>query len=83
MQMICEVYHLMRQGLGMTHKQMHAVFAEWNKGELNSYLIEITRDILGYTDENGQKLWISSWTLPGRKAPANGQSWPRSTQVNR
>jgi 6-phosphogluconate dehydrogenase len=54
MQMICEVYDLMKRGLGLTNQEMHDVFAEWNKGELDSYLIEITRDILGYKDENGQ-----------------------------
>jgi 6-phosphogluconate dehydrogenase len=54
MQMICETYQMMRIGLGMTNPQMHEVFTEWNKGELDSYLIEITRDILGYKDENGQ-----------------------------
>ncbi|MGH2272525.1 decarboxylating NADP(+)-dependent phosphogluconate dehydrogenase [Anaerohalosphaeraceae bacterium U12dextr] len=53
MQMICETYQMMRQGLGMTNAQMHEVFAEWNKGELGSYLIEITRDILGHKDETG------------------------------
>ncbi|HML75368.1 MAG TPA: decarboxylating NADP(+)-dependent phosphogluconate dehydrogenase [Anaerohalosphaeraceae bacterium] len=53
MQMICETYQMMRQGLGMTNAQMHEVFADWNKGELGSYLIEITRDILGYKDEAG------------------------------
>ena len=53
MQMICETYHLMKQGLGMSNEEMHAVFAEWNEGELNSYLIEITRDILAYKDEDG------------------------------
>ncbi len=53
MQMICETYHLMRSGLGMTNEQMHEVFAEWNAAELNSYLIEITRDILAYKDEDG------------------------------
>ncbi len=53
MQMICETYQMMRQGLGMTNPQMHEVFTEWNKGELDSYLIEITRNILGYKDENG------------------------------
>jgi 6-phosphogluconate dehydrogenase len=53
MQMICETYQMMRQGLGMTNPQMHEVFTEWNKGELDSYLIEITRDILGYKDETG------------------------------
>jgi len=54
MQLICEAYHLMRDGLGMTAEEMHKVFAEWNEGELDSYLIEITRDILGYKDEKGE-----------------------------
>ena len=54
MQMICETYDLMKRGLGMSNEEMHQVFAEWNKGELDSYLIEITRDILGYKDEEGQ-----------------------------
>ena len=52
MQMICETYQMMREGLGMTNKEMHQVFTEWNAGELDSYLIEITRDILGYQDED-------------------------------
>ena len=50
MQLICEAYQLMKEGLGMSNEEMHDVFAEWNKGELDSYLIEITRDILGYKD---------------------------------
>jgi 6-phosphogluconate dehydrogenase len=54
MQMICETYQLMKQGLGMSNEEMHEVFAEWNQGELDSYLIEITRDILGYKDEDGK-----------------------------
>ena len=54
MQIICETYQMMKQGLGMNNDQMHEVFKEWNEGELDSYLIEITRDILGYKDENGQ-----------------------------
>ena len=54
MQLICEAYQLMRDGLGMTAEEMHAVFADWNNTELDSYLIEITRDILGYKDENGE-----------------------------
>jgi len=53
MQMICETYQMMKFGLGMTNGQMHKVFAEWNDAELDSYLIEITRDILGYKDEDG------------------------------
>jgi len=56
MQMICESYHIMKQGLGMTNQQMHEVFAEWYKGPLNSYLIEITRDILAYKDEQGNEV---------------------------
>ncbi len=54
MQMICETYQMMKDGLGMTNEEMHATFAEWMKGELNSYLIEITRDILAYRDEEGK-----------------------------
>jgi len=56
MQLICEAYHLMRSGLGMTAEEMHRVFAEWNKGELDSYLIEITRDILAYKEPDGTPL---------------------------
>ena len=56
MQMICETYHLMKAGLGLSNAEMHEVFAEWNKGELDSYLIEITRDILGYKDEDGNEV---------------------------
>ena len=54
MQLICEAYQLMRDGLGMTSEEMHQVFANWNKTELDSYLIEITRDILGYKDASGE-----------------------------
>ncbi len=53
MQMICETYHMMKEGVGLSNEEMHEVFAEWNAGELDSYLIEITRDILGYKDEDG------------------------------
>jgi len=56
MQMICETYQMMKQGLGMTNQQMHEAFSEWNKGELNSYLIEITRDILAYKDQDGNEV---------------------------
>ena len=53
MQMICETYHIMKDGLGMSNDEMHQVFARWNDGVLDSYLIEITRDILAYKDEDG------------------------------
>ncbi len=56
MQLICEAYHLMHEGLGMTAPEMSKVFAKWNKGKLDSYLIEITRDILAYKDEDGKPL---------------------------
>src|SRR5664279_990494 len=48
MQLICEAYNIMKNGLGMTAPEMHEVFKEWNTGELDSYLIEISRDILGF-----------------------------------
>jgi len=51
MQLICECYQVMKEGLGMSNKEMHEEFAKWNEGELSSYLIEITRDILGYKNE--------------------------------
>ncbi len=56
MQMICETYQMMKEGLGMTNQEIHESFAEWNEGELNSYLIEITRDILGHKDEDGNEV---------------------------
>jgi 6-phosphogluconate dehydrogenase len=56
MQMICETYQMMKQGLGMSNEEMHRVFSDWYDGELNSYLIEITRDILGYKDEDGKEV---------------------------
>ncbi len=51
MQLICEAYFLMKHSLGMSAAEMHEVFAEWNRGELDSYLIEITRDILAKHDD--------------------------------
>ncbi|NLC40429.1 MAG: decarboxylating NADP(+)-dependent phosphogluconate dehydrogenase, partial [Clostridiaceae bacterium] len=53
MQLICEAYDLMKTMLGMSNDEMHQAFSAWNKGDLDSYLIEITRDILGYKDEDG------------------------------
>ncbi|MBL7737572.1 MAG: decarboxylating NADP(+)-dependent phosphogluconate dehydrogenase, partial [Chitinophagaceae bacterium] len=51
MQLICEVYQIMKSLLGMSADEMHEVFKEWNEGELDSYLIEITRDILAYKED--------------------------------
>ncbi len=55
MQLICEAYFLMKNALGMEAPEQHKIFAEWNKGELDSYLIEITRDILSKTDSDTGK----------------------------
>jgi 6-phosphogluconate dehydrogenase len=55
MQMICETYQMMKAGLGMSNQEMHEVFARWNTGVLDSYLVEITRDILGYKDQDGNE----------------------------
>ena len=53
MQMICETYQMMKDGLGMSNEDMHKVFAKWNDGVLDSYLVEITRDILGFKEKDG------------------------------
>jgi len=67
MQLICEAYNLMKNGLGMSHDEMHQTFAEWNQGDLDSYLIEITRDILAYKDEDGQPLVEKILDTAGQK----------------
>jgi len=67
MQLICEAYHLMREYLGMSDDEMHEVFTEWNKGELDSYLIEITRDILAYKDTDGQPIVEKILDAAGQK----------------
>ncbi|KPK85986.1 MAG: 6-phosphogluconate dehydrogenase [Bacteroides sp. SM23_62_1] len=66
MQLICEAYHMMKDLLGMSNSEMHQVFAEWNRGELDSYLIEITRDILGFV-ENGVYLVDKILDTAGQK----------------
>jgi len=67
MQLICESYDLMKRGLGLSNAEMHRVFAEWNKGELDSYLIEITRDILGFRDASGAEVLDSILDVAGQK----------------
>ena len=54
-QLICEAYHLMKDLVGLQAPNLHKVFAKWNTGPLDSYLIEITRDIFGFTDEETGK----------------------------
>jgi 6-phosphogluconate dehydrogenase len=67
MQLICEAYQVMRDLLQMNADEMHLVFNEWNKGELDSYLIEITRDILAYKDTDGKPLVDKILDTAGQK----------------
>jgi len=66
-EVIGEAYNLMKDGLGMTADEMQAVFAEWNKGELDSYLIEITSHILAFKDTDGQPLVDKILDVAGQK----------------
>lgn len=67
MQLICEAYHLMRELLGMNDDEMHDVFKAWNETELDSYLIEITRDILAYKDTDGEPIVEKILDTAGQK----------------
>lgn len=67
MQLINEAYHIMKDVLGMSADEMHLVFKEWNEGPLDSYLIEITRDILAFKDEDGQPLVDKILDTAGQK----------------
>lgn len=67
MQLICEAYQLMRDGLGMSNEEMRDVFAAWNETKLDSYLIEITRDILGYKAANGESVVDNILDTAGQK----------------
>lgn len=67
MQLISEAYHLMRDYLKLSHEEMHDIFDLWNQGDLDSYLIEITRDIMGYRDEKGEPLLEKILDAAGQK----------------
>lgn len=67
MQLICEAYHLLSEGLGMSAEEIHQVFAQWNQGPLDSYLIEITRDIFAYPDSDGTALVDHILDVAGQK----------------
>ncbi|MFP4179889.1 MAG: decarboxylating NADP(+)-dependent phosphogluconate dehydrogenase [Spirochaetaceae bacterium] len=66
-QLICEAYHLMKSGLGLSPGEMGDIFTEWNKGELDSYLIEITSHILKFKDEDGSALVEKILDTAGQK----------------
>ena len=67
MQLIAEVYHIMKSLLGLSHDRMSEIFDRWNRGKLGSYLIEITRDILAYKDEDGSPLVEKILDAAGQK----------------
>jgi 6-phosphogluconate dehydrogenase len=67
MQLISESYQIMKELLGMSADEMHEVFKKWNEGDLDSYLIEITRDILAYKDEDGAPLVDKILDTAGQK----------------
>lgn len=67
MQLITEAYQILKDLLGMNADEMHEIFKEWNKGELDSYLIEITRDILAFKDEDGGPLVNKILDTAGQK----------------
>ena len=67
MQLICEAYNILKNGLGLDEQELHDVFAEWNKGELDSYLIEISRDIFAKKDADGTPLVNKILDTAGQK----------------
>ncbi|BFM21884.1 decarboxylating NADP(+)-dependent phosphogluconate dehydrogenase [Gilvimarinus japonicus] len=67
MQLLCEAYQIMKELLGMSADEVHQVFAEWNNTELDSYLVEISRDIMAYKDEDGEPLVEKILDTAGQK----------------
>ena len=67
MQLICEAYHLLQVGLGLSADELHEVFAEWNQGELDSYLIEITTEIFAKKDDDGAPMIDKILDTAGQK----------------
>ncbi|EME42538.1 hypothetical protein DOTSEDRAFT_73399 [Dothistroma septosporum NZE10] len=67
MQLICEAYDILKRGLGLKGKEIADVFAKWNKGVLDSFLIEITRDILYFNDDDGEPLVEKILDAAGQK----------------
>jgi 6-phosphogluconate dehydrogenase len=67
MQLICEAYQLLKDGLGLNADELHEVFAEWNKGELDSFLIEITAEIFAKKDDDGQPMIDKILDTAGQK----------------
>jgi 6-phosphogluconate dehydrogenase len=66
-QLICEAYDYLHTGVGLNHDELYEVFAQWNKGDLDSYLIEITRDIMKVKDSDGSFLVTKILDKAGQK----------------
>ena len=79
MQLITEAYQIMNELLGMGADEMHEVFKKWNTGDLNSYLIEITRDILGFKDSDGKPLVDKILDTAGQKGTGK---WTSETSLD-
>ena len=69
MQLIAEAYHLMKDGLGLAHSEMASILSDWNQGELDSFLIEITANILKFIDEVGMPLVSKIIRIKFREKP--------------
>src|ERR1700682_850324 len=67
MQLISEAYQLLKEGLGLSAGELHDVFAEWNRGELDSYLIEITSEIFSKKDDDGTPMVDKILDTAGQK----------------
>jgi 6-phosphogluconate dehydrogenase len=67
MQLICEAYQLLKEGLGLNTEQLHEIFADWNKGELDSFLIEITAEIFTKKDDDGKPMVDKILDTAGQK----------------
>ena len=79
-QLICEAYQVLKDSLGMSADEFAEVFTEWNKGELDSYLIEISATHLRQEGRETARRWSTrSSTPPARREPASGPRSPRST----
>lgn len=81
MQLICEAYHLLKSLLGLDNQEIHDVFDEWNKGDLDSYLIEISRDIFGKKDEENPEEYVVDKILDTAGQKGTGK-WTVTTALD-
>jgi len=75
LQLIADAYFILKSGLGLPHGRILEVFQEWRSGPLDSYLIDITCDVLAAMDEDGTPLVEKYWMSRGKREPAAGRWW--------